>query len=423
MARLWFSRYPRHPLPTPHPPPPFCETVKPMADFERSPQSSHRGYKPHRDRTSDWVNRLPPKHAAHFVDPAMAPSDTESAIYSSDSDGESTHSVPPRFVLRFPDGREERVSDGYHPGPNTSLRDVRSRATSGPVNYGPPSHHHHSRSVSMHPSGGYPGVPFRPHSSNANVRHQEQIRILPQRSMTPASAGYINSRPVPVHRPRSSSIVAPNPRRAYEHGSPNSSDHSDEWVTKYGPPEAIKFSHSHPPSKYDGPTRDYSASGYRPHSSSRLRGQSVVGSPSSHMSQLTKVNTIANSHSRAMSRGGIIEDNWSVIDEDEEWEKEQRRAAQRRGRTSSQSSGSPPLTFSRSRTNSSSSRSGYYPSGPGRSGPEKSGPPPASSTGAGSMKRPFFSRWFGSGHDKNVPAPPPQSHNRLRRHSIGGSRR
>lgn len=398
-----------------------------MADYERSPKSSHRTYKPPRDRTTDWIGRLPPKHAAHFVDPAMPPSDTESAIYSSDSDAESSRSVPPRFVLRFPDGREERVSDGYYANPNASRRDVRSRVASGPVNYGHSPSHHHSRSMSMHPSGGHPrGHLFRPHSSNANVRPQEDIRILPpQRSMTPATAGYINSRPVQGHHPRTSSVVAPSPRRAYTHDSPGASHRgpSDEWVTRYGPPEAIKFSHSHPPSKYDMPTRDYSASGYRSHASSKLSRQAVIGSPSSQMSELTKENTIANSHSRTLSRG-IIEDNWSVIDEDEEWEKEQQRAAYRRGRTSSQSSGSPPLTYSRSRTTSSSSRSGYYPPSSKLPGPEKMGPPPANSTGAGAMKRPFFSRLFRTGSDKNLPVAPPPPPNRLhRRHSISGSRR
>lgn len=396
-----------------------------MADYDRSPKTSHRSYKPSRDRTAEWLGRLPSKHAASFANPEMPPSDTESAIYSSDSDGESSRSVPPRFVLRFPDGREERVSDSYYTNPNASSRDVRSRSTSGPVNYGPPpSHHHHSRSMSMHQAGGHPrGYLFRPHSSNANVRHQEDIRILPpQRSVTP---GYINPRPVQGHHSRTSSVVAPSPRRAYTHDSPGVSHRgqSDEWVTRHGPPEAIKFSQSHPPSRYDMPTRDYSASGYRSRASSKVSRQAVIGSPSSQMSELTKENTIANSHSRTLS-WGIIEDNWTVIDEDEEWEKEQQRTARRRGRTSSQSSGSPPLTYSRSRTTSSSSRSGYYPPSSKLPGPEKFGPPPANSTGAGSTKRPFFSRLFRTGNDKNVPVIPPPPSNRLhRRHSISDSRR
>lgn len=399
-----------------------------MTDYERSPKSPHRSYKHPRDRTSDWVSRLPPKHAAQFLDPTMPPSDTESAVYSSDSDAESSRSVPPRFVLRFPDGREERVSDSHYSNPNASLRDVRSRVASGPVNgYGPHSSHHHPRSMSMHSSGGHPrgsGPLFRPHSSNANFRPQEDIRILPTRSMTPATAGYINSRPVPVHHPRSSSVMAPSPRRAYDRDLSEAPHHgpSDEWAMKHGPPQSIKFSHSHPPSKYDA--RDYPSGGYRPRSSSKLSRQSVIGSPSSQMSLLTKENTIANSHTRTMARGGIIEDNWSLIDEDEEWEKEQQRAAAyRRGRTSSSSSGSPPLTYSRSRTTSSSSRSGFLPPGPKFSGPEKFGPPPANSTGAGSMKRPFFSRFFRTGSDKNlsvISSPPNRLH---RRHSVSGSRR
>ncbi|KAF9787742.1 hypothetical protein BJ322DRAFT_1105789 [Thelephora terrestris] len=388
-----------------------------MADYERSPKSYHRSYKPTSDPTSAWVSRLSREHAAQFTE--MPPSDTESAIFSSDSDAESSHSVPPRFVHRLPDGREEDVSGGYYTNQNASSRDVRSRANSGPVNYGPPPPRHHSRS--LHPPGGHPrvqGHPPRPRSSSANIRPPEQIRIRPaQRSMTPNSAGYMSSRSSQGHHPRTSSVLAPSPRQAYDHGSPDA-PHHDDWVRKYGPPQPIMFSNSVPPSKYDMPSRDYSANGYRSHSSSRPPRPTVIGSPSSQMSLLTKENTIANGRSRAFSRGPI-EDNWSVIDEDEEWEKEQQRAAYRRGRTSSQTSNSPPLTHSRSRTTSSSS--GYYP--PRSSGPEKMGPPPAHSTGAGSMKRHFFSRWFRNDSDKDlrtVTAPP---QNRLRRHSFGSSRR
>lgn len=293
----------------------------------------------------------------------MPPSDTESAIYSSDSDAESSRSVPPPLVLRFPDGREERVSNGHYSNP----RNARSRATSGPVNsQRPPPPHHHSRSFSLHPTSSHPQAHnplFRPHSSNTNVRPQEAIRILPpQRSMTPGTAGYVNSRTSQKssHHPRTSSVLAPSPRRAYADSLDSS---SDSWVRKHGPPQPISYSNSHPPSRYDQPTRDYSASSYRTHPSSKLPRQSAPGSPSSQMSLLTKENTIANSQSRAFARG-VIEDNWSVIDEDEEWEKEQQRAAYRRGRTSSQSSNSPTLTHSRSRTNSSSSRNNYYPPGP-----------------------------------------------------------
>ena len=251
------------------------------------------------------------------------------------------------------------MSDNYY---SNQTQKVRSRATSGPVkNYAPPSSHHHSRS-STHQSTRISGHLFRPHTTMP----PEDIRVLPpQRSMTPGTAGYVNSRPTQAQRSRTSSVLAPSPRRAYNRDSSDVSHYGqqDKWIRKYGPPQAIKLSHSHPPSRYDAPTRDYSANSHRPHSSSSLSRQSVMGSPSLHMSQLTKENTIANSHSRTLSRGRL-EDNWSVIDEDEEWEKEQQRAAYRRGRTSSQSSNSPPLTYSRSRTTSSSSRSGHYPPGP-----------------------------------------------------------
>jgi hypothetical protein len=305
-----------------------------MSEYKRSPQpSAYRGYIRQVDRTSAWVSGLPRDRP---VDPAMPPSDTESAFYS-DSDTESSRSTPPRFVLRFPDGREERVSDNYS---NPSLNKVRSRAASGPAkHHGPPPSHHHSRSMSMHPSTRASGPFFRPPSSHT-MPPPEDIRILPpQRAMTPGIAGYVNSRSTQAHH----------------HGP------KDKWTQMHGPPEAIKFSHSHPPSKHDG--RGHPANPYRHRSSSNSR-QSVIASPSSHMSQLTKENTIANSHSRIRSRVPI-EDGWLAIDEDEELEREKQRTAYRRGRVSSQSSSSsPPLSYSRSRTTSSSSRSGSYPPGP-----------------------------------------------------------
>jgi hypothetical protein len=327
------------------------------------------------------------------------------------------------------------VSGGYYSSSSASPRNARSRATSGPVNnYGPRPSHHHSRSLSLHPTSGHPqahprGPLLRPHTSNTNTRPQEEIRILPpQRSMTPGTAGYVNSRSQrsspQTHHPRSSSVSAPTPRRAYPSGDRDGAHQGppDNWVRKYGPPQSIAYSHSHPPSKFDPPTRDYSAKGYRPHPSSKLSRQSLTGSPV--LSLLTKENTIANSHSRALARG-IIADDWSVIDEDEEWEKEQLRTAHRRARTSSQSSASPTLTYSRSRTTSSSSRSNYF--GPGSKvhlpAPEKLGPPPAHSTG----KRHFFTRLFRTGSDKSLPtvsSPPLHQPNRLhRRRSTGGSER
>lgn len=320
--------------------------------FSRSYISTNR-------RTSDWVSRHTPKPMRDFVDPARPPSDTDSAIYSSDSDAESSRSVPPPFVLRFPDGREERVSDRHRS--NRTQQEVRSRAASGPVNtHQPYPSEHHLRSLSMHGSSRVPRPLLQSPTTNP-----EHIKIFsPQRSMTPGTTGHVSSRPTQGHRSRTSSLMAPSPRPSYGHDSSDSSHYGsqDEWTRRYGPPQPISYSHSHPPSRYDMPTRDYSARAYRPHSSSKLPRQSVMGSPSSHMSLLTKENTIANSHSRAQSRG-IIEDNWSMIDEDEEWDKEQQRAAYRHGYTP-QSSNSPSPTYSRSRTNSSSSRSGNQHPGP-----------------------------------------------------------
>ena len=307
-----------------------------MSRHSRSPTSTHQSYIHHHSnrRTLQWVGdlRLSPHERA--VDPAMPPSDTESAIYTSDSDAESSRSVPPSFLLRFPNGTQKHVSEDYY-----SPQSGRSRASSRPP------YHHDSRSRSVYPSAHVSGHPLT-HLSPNDMPPPETIRVLPPHQRAASGiTGRVNSGPIKQYPPQTSPPLGPNSRQR----------HMDGWIQAYGPPQVIKTSNSHPPyppSKYDVPTP--STNPHRRNSSSKHSRSSVMGSPSSQMSQLTKQNTLLNSQSRVQLPGSVG-DNWSMAEGEE---LDRPRAPYCRRRSSSLSSNSPPpLTYSRSRTNSSSSQS------------------------------------------------------------------
>src|SRR5216683_6500874 len=77
-----------------------------MTEYTTDPDAiSH--YLAARARTAHWVDSLSGKA---LVAPSAAPSlvsDTDDGLSSQDSDAESSHSLPPRMILRYPDGRPD----------------------------------------------------------------------------------------------------------------------------------------------------------------------------------------------------------------------------------------------------------------------------------------------------------------------------
>lgn len=108
-----------------------------------------------RARTAHWVDTL---HGKSLVAPSVPPSlvsDTDDGLSSQDSDAESSRSLPPRMVLRYPDGRPDVPvsTDKRWPPPSQKPTTptpfhTRPRAGSGSHGYPPSNPNIHSRAPS-----------------------------------------------------------------------------------------------------------------------------------------------------------------------------------------------------------------------------------------------------------------------------------
>ncbi|KAH9848730.1 hypothetical protein C2E23DRAFT_738657 [Lenzites betulinus] len=170
-----------------------------MTEYATDPEAIQE-YLTARDRTANWVS----VHAQglHFVAPSSPPStisdDVDAPSYGpSESDSASTRSVPPRMVLRYPDGRPDVpiMSDGapsptssrrdHKYGPQSSSRDSRqTRSRSGshapppapPAGVPPPARYAQTLSYA---SGSRYAPSAHPHITPP--RSPESIRVLPSR--------------------------------------------------------------------------------------------------------------------------------------------------------------------------------------------------------------------------------------------------
>ncbi|KAI8984924.1 hypothetical protein BD414DRAFT_418105 [Trametes punicea] len=205
-----------------------------MTEYTTDPEAIQE-YMTARQRTANWVDVH--SQGINFVSPSSPPSvisDSDAPSYGpSESDSESSHSVPPRMVLRFPDGRNVPIDSNGASSPPRSRRNN---------TYGPQSSARHSRSRSgSHappPAADVPPVPpaqyaqtlsyatgtqYAPsaHTRIAPPRSPETIRILPSREPEPstpspvrvsasASASSHHSRAVPAVQ----AVFQPQPRQA-----------------------------------------------------------------------------------------------------------------------------------------------------------------------------------------------------------------
>ncbi|TBU41547.1 hypothetical protein BD309DRAFT_992308 [Dichomitus squalens] len=163
-----------------------------MTEYATDPEAIH-DFLTARERTVNWVN----VHGAglNFASPSSPPSVlSEEGVLSygpSESDASSSHSVPPRMLLRYEDGRPDiPISHSHSPhsrgGPSaqSSSRHTRSRSGSlappAPADMPPmPARHAQSLSYasgSRYASAGPSGQPLISPS-----RSPEDIRILPSR--------------------------------------------------------------------------------------------------------------------------------------------------------------------------------------------------------------------------------------------------
>ncbi|KAH9933015.1 uncharacterized protein B0H18DRAFT_985150 [Fomitopsis serialis] len=159
-----------------------------------------REYMSARERTAQWIQAHTPNGTVPaFVPPSYPPSmisDSDAPSYGpSDSDEESSHSLPPRMVLRYNDGRADiPIATEYNPHNGTYSRQapkMRSaeprsipthrRSKSGP--YAQPAERGPSHVVSRHAQSlSYASQPVvEPRAMPEPPRSPESIVILPSR--------------------------------------------------------------------------------------------------------------------------------------------------------------------------------------------------------------------------------------------------
>ena len=147
--------------------------------------SSHafREYMSARDRTARWVQSHSPTEESEFYSPSLPPSVIDGLVPSSPpSEADSSHSMPPKMVLRYNDGRPDipiphpgpghamgkQGSRGYRNSPQTSSSRVRSGSSSESPVFHPPSRHDHESSspeeIRILPSSGEVPISSRPPS-------------------------------------------------------------------------------------------------------------------------------------------------------------------------------------------------------------------------------------------------------------------
>ncbi|KIK97485.1 hypothetical protein PAXRUDRAFT_136209 [Paxillus rubicundulus Ve08.2h10] len=219
-----------------------------MTEYSTSP-AAIEVFRHSKERTAYWVRSHSPFHN-HFRSPDSPPSVREELV-SRESDEESSHSLPPKMVLRYGDGRADiPISHWHYEHPHDSHKPP------------PPPHGSHSRP--------------RPHTTYHTHDHfstpPEEIHILPS---DPNAQPH---RSTGTYRPRRSS-------EPFRHQTPQSPPHEDEEELFEPPaprnnlnvPQPVVYSHSqhiHDPYDHHHPSHSHSR-GNRP-------PPSIVYAPAHH---------------------------------------------------------------------------------------------------------------------------------------------
>ncbi|KAI9574205.1 hypothetical protein HD554DRAFT_2045306 [Boletus coccyginus] len=223
-----------------------------MTEYNTSPEAIEV-FRSSKDRTSHWVHSHTPYHG-QFQSPDSPPTVVEERE-ERDSDDDSSHSLPPKMVLRYGDGLHDPHRG--HPRPHTVYRSHdRSRSAADAhlpphARHGPP-HHHSARH----------GLPRA--SEDDFSTPPEEIHILPS---DPNAQPH---RPAGMYRPRRSSEPQrrqPPQSTTFEDGPeviqplpPRPSQNHHE-----GPPPVMysKSQHIHDPYDHQHPSHSHSR-GNRP---------------------------------------------------------------------------------------------------------------------------------------------------------------
>src|SRR6266446_8933339 len=121
-----------------------------MTEYTTDPEAITH-YHAARARTAHWVDSLSGKTLVVPSAPPSLVSDTDDGLSSQGSDAESSHSLPPRMILRYPDGRPDvTVSAQWPPGSQKPPSISPTYSHHHPSRPQPGSHSHHPSNPDMH---------------------------------------------------------------------------------------------------------------------------------------------------------------------------------------------------------------------------------------------------------------------------------
>jgi hypothetical protein len=262
-----------------------------MTEYTTSPQAV-QVYRSSRERTEHWVRSHSPYHS-QFHSPESPPSVVGDIEFEErDSDDGSSHSLPPKMMLKYGDGRDIPISH-WHYDNGGPYKGSSHASSSRPHPHGHP-HHPHDRSWSAgdaYPTSTraprYPEYTGYNHPSARDAHRAvpedlepEEIRILPSDPhATPYDARNEKYRPrrtsepyrrEPVHSaPHKEVLETPLPSYVPNHAHAHAHTHA------LAPPP-VTYSHSQPiPQQYEQHHPAHSHSRHRP-------PPSIVYAPGSH---------------------------------------------------------------------------------------------------------------------------------------------
>jgi len=194
---------------------------------------AYRDYMSARERTSHWVRSYGPRHG-DLYSPSVPPSVIDGYIPSSPpSEADSSHSTPPKMVLRYSDGRPDipiprpnggysvgRSGSGRHQHPSVtrsqtlSQNQSHSRVRTGSTPSIPRSHPHAPEEIRILPSFGQPtssssSRPTHARSKSVPRGSDHDLEPVPQVPFIPPSHLQTQS-PYHSSRPISSRGTSPN---------------------------------------------------------------------------------------------------------------------------------------------------------------------------------------------------------------------
>ena len=210
-----------------------------MTEYTSSPEAV-REYMSSRERTAYWVRNHSPTRE-DFYSPSALPAELPPTPTSPPSEVESTHSIPPKMVLKYKDGRPDiPISHGYYEVSSNSTRSSSKRH--GQQHQHPPSTNGHIRSRSHSAGHGLSEDRDRlGRSSSRRTAHThrpltpltpEEIRVWPSETVQP---------------PRSKSL----PRDQHFHDDeppqplPSSTGHAVPLQTMFPPPTPSRHASPH----------------------------------------------------------------------------------------------------------------------------------------------------------------------------------